>query len=72
MEKEDAIKLAQQIKAKVDMLVDNHGIAAIKPLEDIKSMDSWIILKEEAPHTILLVMNMYIDGVIRTLYRENK
>ncbi len=70
MENEKAHELARQIKAKVDMLVDKYGIDAIDPLKDIKDMNTWIILEQESSHTILLAMKMYLDGVIRTLYRE--
>ncbi len=72
MEKQDAYEIAREIKAKVDMLVDDYGVSAIKPLEDIKDMDRWIVLQKEPYHTILLAMKMYLSGVIRTLYREKK
>ncbi len=64
--------LAEDIKKHVDYLVSECGIKAIKPLEDIKSMPDWLMLKNQESEAILLAMRMYISGVVTTLRREKK
>ncbi len=72
LEKDKAEELAQEVKDAVDMLVNEYGIKATKPLEDVRSMPSWIKLKNQGSTTILLAMSMYLDGVVTTLRREKK
>jgi len=65
-------ELAEGIKAQVDRLVDSLGADSIDLLESVRNIPKWILLEKEGTATILLAMRMYLDGVIRTLYREKK
>ena len=69
MEKEEIYKIANSIKAQIDLLIDEYGFDAEKSLSDVNDMPRWLVLKNKAPETILLAMDFYLEGVLRTLRR---